>query len=95
MITNRDIPHFIIVNNPQKGGYKYADILTDTVLQDVCMITTGCDEYTVEFIDTGYNKGRLAALYFQDETIYISFSETGVITARNSFFQSLTTAFRC
>jgi hypothetical protein len=94
MAISKDIPHFVIVNNPQKGGYKYVDILTDTVLQDVCRLTTGCNEYTVEFIDTGYNKGRLAALYFQDETIYISFSETGTITARNSFFQSLTTAFR-
>jgi hypothetical protein len=94
MAINKDTPHFVVVNNPQKGAYKYADILTDTVLRDVCRLTTGCNEYTVEFIDTGYNKGRLATLYFQDETIYISFSETGVITARNSFFQSLTTAFR-
>jgi hypothetical protein len=36
----------------------------------------------------------LAALYFNNAVIYVSFSETGAITARNSFFQSLTTAFR-
>ena len=54
---------------------------------------TGCDEYTSEFDNTGYNKGRLAKLVHEGKTTYISFSQTGKIGARNSSFQSVTTAF--
>lgn len=85
-------PHFIIKNNPQKGGYLYSDILTPKILKDVCKLVTGCSEYTCEFDNTGYNKGRLAIIEYRGTKTYVSFSETGKIKGRNYFFQSLTTA---
>lgn len=91
-MTKRTVPHFTIKRRAQKGGYLYSDILTPEILKDVCLRVTGCDEYTCEFIDGGYNKGRLAILEYQGTITYVSFSEAGKIEGRNSFFQSLTTA---
>ncbi|MBI1663922.1 MAG: HNH endonuclease [Nitrosopumilus sp.] len=85
-------PHFIIKNNSQKGGYRYSDILTSEILQDVCRQVTGCTEYTCNFDDDGYNKGRLARIEYLGRIIYVSFSQDGKIASRNSFFQSVTTA---
>lgn len=79
-------------NNSQKGGYKYEDILTENVLQDVCQKITGVFDYTLEFDNEGYNKGRLATLHYNGAKHFISFSETGQISGRNYFFQSITTA---
>ncbi|MDE1844850.1 MAG: HNH endonuclease [Thaumarchaeota archaeon] len=84
-------PHFTIKNNSQKGGYRYSDILTPEILQDVCKRVTGLTEYTYEFDNSGYNKGRLAKIEYDGEIIYVSFSETKV-ESRNSFFQSMPTA---
>ena len=85
-------PHFIIKNKSQKGGYLFSKILTKKILKDVCKRVTGCTKYTCEFDNDGYNKGRLATIEYLGTTIYVSFSEKGKIKARNSFFQSLTTA---
>lgn len=87
-------PHFVIINNPQKKSYTYSSILTPQILQDVCKSTTGCAEYTYEFDNATdvYNKGRLAKIKYLNKIIYISFSQHGKIIARNSFFQSVTTA---
>jgi len=85
-------PHFIIKNNFQKNkSISYRDILTPNILEDVCERVTGCREYTCEFDNNGYNKGRLAIIIYRGTTTYVSFSETNV-TGRNYFFQSLTTA---
>lgn len=87
------MPHFVIKRRSQKrGATYYSDTLTHEILSDVCMRVTGQTEFTLEFDDEGYNKGRLAILEHDDNITYISFSETGEIGARNSFFQSLTTA---
>ncbi len=61
-------------------------------MRDVCIRVTGCTEYTYDFDDTGYNKGRLAKIEYDDEIIYVSFSEKE-IQARNSTLQSFPTAF--
>lgn len=91
-MSYHDIPHIVIKNNSQKGGYLFEDILTEEVLADVCNRVTGISEYTVEFDNDGYNKGRLATIMHNGAKILVSFSEAGSIRARNSFFQSLTTA---
>ncbi len=83
-------PHFIIKNNFQKGGL-YQDLLTPSILSDVCLKLTGREDYTCDFDNSGYNKGRLAVLNYQDKIIYISFSEVR-IEGRNSSFQSFSTA---
>jgi hypothetical protein len=84
-------PHFIIKNKFQKRSELYEDILTRKILRDVCHKLTGKTDYTVDFDDTGYNKGRLATLEYRGRINYISFSEFE-IASRNSFFQSFPSA---
>jgi len=89
-MTNIGKPHFVIKNKFQKGG-KYSDILTPDILKDVCERVTGCTEYTREFDNTGYNKGRLATIEYQEMMNFVSFSDPSV-RGRNSSLQSFTTA---
>ena len=84
-------PHFIIKNQFQKRSELYEDILTRNILRDVCRRITGRTDYTVEFDNEGYNKGRLATLEYRGRINYISFSEFE-IASRNSFFQSFPSA---
>lgn len=91
-VSNSTYPHFVIKNNPQKGGYLFSDIITPAILRDVCKKVTGRTKHTYEFVNGGYNKGRLATIRYQGTTTYVSFSERGEIKGRNYFFQSLTTA---
>lgn len=84
-------PHFIIKNKFQKRSELYEDILTRNILRDVCRRITGRTDYTVEFDNEGYNKGRLATLEYRGRINYISFSEFE-IASRNSFFQSFPSA---
>ena len=84
-------PHFTIKNRFQKRSEKYEDILTNSILKDVCKRITGRTDFTVDFDDTDYNKGRLAKLEYRGSVSYISFSEFE-IASRNSFFQSFPSA---
>ena len=84
-------PKFLIKNNFQKRDSLYEDILTPEILSDVSIKLTGSAEYTCEFDDSGYNKGRLAILEHEGKSFYISFSEVQ-IEGRNSSFQSFSTA---
>jgi hypothetical protein len=65
--------------------------LIPSILADVCEKVTGLTNYTVEFDNSGYNKGRLAKLFFNESVNYISFSDRE-IRGRNSSFQSFSTA---
>ena len=89
-MTRMATPHFVIKNNFQKGGL-YQDLLIPSILADVCEEVTGLTNYTVEFDNSGYNKGRLAKLFFNESVNYISFSDRE-IRGRNSSFQSFSTA---
>lgn len=82
---------FRIKRNFQRRNITYQDILTHDVLLDVCQKLTDQDDFVVEFDDTGYNKGRLAKLEYNDSVFYVSFSEMEV-RSRNSFFQSFPSA---
>ena len=84
-------PHFTIRNRFQKRAETYKDILTPDILTDVCRQITGCADYTVEFDDQDYNKGRLATLAHGNCVNYVSFSEISV-ESRNSSFQSFPSA---
>ena len=100
----RDVPHFVMKANLQKSkitGVYFYDVITEEVLRDVCRRITGLEnftyeyvdnDYTDEFLETGYNKGRIAILYYKDSVSYISFSEKN-IGGRNSSVQSVPTAF--
>lgn len=97
-------PHFIIKNNMNKSSSTNTymkDILTPSVLQDVCYRITGQNDYNVDFVDNSYeddclsksyNKGRLATLTYEGKNAFISFSETE-IEGRDSAVQSIPTAF--
>jgi hypothetical protein len=84
-------PHFVIKNNFQKGGRLYEDLLTPEILEDLCLRTTNRPDFTCDFDNEGYNKGKMAILEYRGKRIYISFLE-GPIRSRNASFQSLPSA---
>ena len=90
-IIENKIPHFKIINKFQKREELYENLITPSILEDICLKTTGQKNYTVYLDNTSYNKGRLATLYHKGKIIYISFSEEK-IEGRNSSFQSFSTA---
>lgn len=85
-------PLFVIKLRFQKREETYRDILSDNILHDVCKRLTGKSDFDVNFEQDGYNKGRLAKLFFKETVYYISFSETEA-NGRNSSFQSVPSAF--
>src|SRR3989344_559625 len=84
-------PHFVIKNKFQKKDTSYRDLLTPEILADISLKVTGRSDYTCDFDDAGYNKGRLVELEYQGKKNYISISETD-IRSRNSSFQSFPSA---
>ena len=97
----RDIPHFIMKNDAQKSDVPFCEVVTKDILKDIVYKTTGKSEFTCEYVEKsyqddflqkGYNRGRMAIMHFQDEISYISFSEVE-IKSRNSSVQSVPTAF--
>lgn len=100
----RNTPHFVIKENLQKSkntGIYFSDVVTPDILRDVCRLITGQTEFTYKyvdndyhdsFLDTSYNKGRMAIMQYKDVVSYISFSELE-INGRNSSVQSVPTAF--
>lgn len=85
------LPHFTIKNRFQKRAETYQEILSYSILEDLCQSITGQKNYTIEFDESGYNKGRLATLEYDGYIAYISLSEFQ-IGSRNSFFQSFPSA---
>ncbi len=65
--------------------------MTSEILKDVCRRVTGYAEYTCEFDNKDYNKGRLAILQYKGRVNFISFSDNNA-SGRNSSFQSFPTA---
>lgn len=100
----RNKPHFVLKRNMQKSGQTntfFSDDVTHDVLKDICERITGqsdftCDyvnnDYNDEFLEKGYNKGRMAIMQYRDCVNYITFSEKN-ISGRNSSVQSVPTAF--
>lgn len=84
-------PHFIIKNKFQKRQITYSEILTNDILIDICKKSTGKSEFTIEFDQVGYNKGRLVQIKYKNKVIFISLSETE-IASRNSPLQSFPSA---
>lgn len=97
-------PIFVIKRDLQKSaqtGYTFKDQLSDEILRDVCHKITGEYEYDCQYVDnsysdefmsSGYNRGRMATLRYNDEVSFITFSERK-IEGRNSSIQSVPTAF--
>lgn len=97
-------PKFIIKKNMQKSaqtGVYFDDLVTESIMEEICMEVTGESDYDVEFvgkeyedefIEATYNQGRLAILQYHNTAIYISFSDEKC-NGRNSGIQSVPTAF--
>lgn len=100
----REKPHFVIKKNLQKSkqkGIYFSDVVTPEILEDVCVRITNEKEFTYEYVDNdysdefleqSYNKGRMAVLQYKDTVDFITFSEKE-IGGRNSSVQSVPTAF--
>ena len=99
-----DKTHFVVKRNLQKSkntGVYFSDVVTPEILTDVsnklmgvsdCSVDYVTNEYKDNYLDTGYNKGRMAIMEYEGEVSYISFSEQ-TIGGRNSSVQSVPTAF--
>lgn len=61
-----ETPHFIIRNKFQKRDDLYQDILSNVILKDICLKTTGESSFATEFVNDSYNKGRLATIRRND-----------------------------
>lgn len=85
------LPHFVVKQHFQKKNELYSTLLTDDILMDICIRVTGSPNYTCEFDEEGYNKGRLVTLTYGDSTALITLSDTEA-GGRNSSFQSVPTA---
>lgn len=75
----------------QKGSYSFSDLLSESVLKDICYRITKQYDYDLQIIDTGYNKGRLLTLEYDGVCHFITLSESA-IKGRNSSVQSVPTA---
>jgi len=84
-------PHFTIKNKFQKRSDLYQNILTHDVLADVCQRIACTTDFTVDFDNSGYNKGRMAILEHGNEVSFISFSDTEN-AGRNASMQSVPSA---
>lgn len=99
-----DKPRFVIKKNLQKSavtGVLFSDVVTPDVLRDVCIRITGKsdfeydyvgNDYSDDFLEPSYNKGRIAIMHYAGIVHYITFSEKS-IGGRNSSVQSVPTAF--
>jgi hypothetical protein len=86
-------PKIFVKENSQKGGFKFSTILTPAVLSEITFKLFGETDYDIVYDSTGYNKGRLATFEHEGDTVYVSLSDHGRVEGRNSFFQSVATAF--
>lgn len=75
----------------QKGSYSFSDLLSESVLKDICYRITKQYDYDLQIIDTDYNKGRLLTLEYDGVCHFITLSESA-IKGRNSSVQSVPTA---
>lgn len=71
----------------------FDEILTDKILADMCKCVTGSAEYNVNWLPE-MNVGRLVKLETDDAIYYITLSPYGSVVSRNSYFQSVPTAYR-
>ena len=97
-------PFFLIKENLQKtstNGEKFTDVVTLSVLKDICARVTKSEDFEYKIVDADYRDeffkhsyamGRFIILFYKDEIIYICFSERK-IGGRDSGVQSVPTAF--
>ncbi len=67
-------------------------ILTPEILEDICFRLTKQRRYDIKWIEKR-NTGRLAILETDKDKYYITLSPSGRVVSRNSYFQSVPTAF--
>lgn len=75
----------------QKSKGYYDQVLTKSILDDICRRVIGINDYELVRLDDTYNRGRLVTLNYNGWNFYITLSETS-IKGRNSSMQSVATA---
>ena len=70
----------------------YDKILTEDILSDICFRLTRQREYNVKWLEER-NVGRLIMFETDRDKYYITLSPYGVVGSRNSYFQSVPTAY--
>ena len=87
-------PTFLIKKNgaQQERSIPFDEILSPDILGDICFRLTRQRDYRVKWIDER-NVGRLIVFETDKEKYFITLSPYGVVGSRNSYFQSVPTAF--
>lgn len=78
------------VNSQKKSEY-FNQILTQAVLEDICLKITGRKDFLLETETQSYNKGRLLTVEYLSTLYYVTLSEDKV-EGRNSSVQSVPSA---
>ena len=71
----------------------FDEILTDEILANMCECITGSVDYNINWLPE-MNVGRLVKLETNEAIYYITLSPYGSVVSRNSYFQSVPTAYR-
>lgn len=76
----------------QTRSINYDEMLNDSILRNICFRLTQQRDFKVEWKEER-NTGRLVILETDRDIFYITLSPYGVVRSRNSYFQSVPTAF--
>lgn len=71
----------------------YNEILSNKILADMCKKISGSEDYAVNWLQET-NVGRLVKFETDEAIYYITLSPYGKVESRNSYFQSVPTAYR-
>ena len=88
------IPKFKIrsLSVSRKATYQFREIMTEDVLMEIAKKLTNQDIYEVEWLEKR-NEGRYIFLETDEHVYFISISNYGLVTGRNSYMQNVATAY--
>ena len=78
-------------NSQKRGAGYFSELLSSELLQDICRLVTGQNNYETRIIHESYNKGRLLVIDYNGVRNYVTLSEVSN-EGRNSSVQSVPTA---
>jgi predicted restriction endonuclease len=70
----------------------FDEILTEQIFCDIALRLVGITDFEIDWIEEK-NIGRIVELEYNNHIYYLTISQTGTVTSRNNYFQSVSTAF--
>lgn len=75
-----------------RASYVFGDLFTEDILNEISFELTGSIDYEVEYLNER-NYGRYITLENEDNCYFIAISHFGLVESRNSYMQSVSTAY--